>query len=67
VLELLDRAAQLRGMSKIYQAWPFKHVLDDRIARADENVAFFRKRQSSEKTRTTMISSTFACTGCHQR
>lgn len=54
-------------LSKTYQAWPFKHLLDDRIAQADENVALFRKAQPSEKTRTLMVSSTFACTGCHQQ
>jgi hypothetical protein len=34
-------------LSKTYQAWPFKKVLDDRIAQADENVALFRKEQPS--------------------
>jgi uncharacterized membrane protein len=54
-------------LSKTYQAWPFKQVLDDRIAHADENVALFRKEQPGEKTRTMMTSSTFACMGCHQQ
>lgn len=54
-------------LSKTYEAWAFKAVLNDRIAQAEENVALFRKPQPSEKTRTMMISSTFACTGCHQQ
>jgi hypothetical protein len=54
-------------LSKTYQSWPFKQVLDDRIAQADENVALFRKEQPGEKTRTMMTSSTFACMGCHQQ
>jgi len=54
-------------LSKTYQAWPFRNVLDDRIAQADENVALFRKERPGEKTRTMMVSSTFACTGCHQQ
>ena len=54
-------------LSKTYQEWPFKSVLEDRIAHAAENVALFRNPQPAEKTRTMMISSTFACTGCHQQ
>jgi uncharacterized membrane protein len=30
-------------LSKTYQAWPFKQVLEDRAAQADQNVALFRK------------------------
>jgi hypothetical protein len=54
-------------LSKTYQAWAFKAVLEDRIAQAEENVALFRKPQAGEKVRTIMIQSTFACTGCHQQ
>jgi uncharacterized membrane protein len=54
-------------LSKTYQAWPFKQVLDDRIAQADENVPRFRNGTGGEKTRTMMVSSAFACTGCHQQ
>jgi uncharacterized membrane protein len=66
-------------LSKTYQAWPFKNILEDRMAQADENVARFRnvlddrtaqvtrKEQAVERTRTMMISSTFACVACHQQ
>jgi uncharacterized membrane protein len=65
-------------LSKTYEAWPFKRILEDRIAQADENVVLFRdvlddrvahpgKGQPVDKTRTMMISSPFACTGCHQQ
>jgi len=54
-------------LSKTYQQWSFKSVLEDRIAQADENVAPFRNPHPAEKTRTMMIFSTFACTGCHQQ
>jgi hypothetical protein len=54
-------------LSKTYQAWPFKQVLDDRIAQADENVARFRHGPDGEKTRTMMNSSALACAGCHQQ
>jgi len=64
---------------KTFEAWPFKQVLEDRIAQADENVVLFRKvlddrtahadpkGQLVEKTRTMMISSAFACMACHQQ
>ena len=54
-------------LSKTYETWAFRAVLDDRIAQAEENVALFRKPQPGEKTRTMMVSSRFACTGCHQQ
>jgi hypothetical protein len=48
-------------LSKTYEAWPFKSVLEKRIAQADENVARFRNPPPGEKIRTMMITSTFAC------
>jgi uncharacterized membrane protein len=54
-------------LSKTYDAWPFKQVLEDRIAQAGENVALFRRDRAGEKTRVMMGASTFACTGCHQQ
>ena len=53
-------------LSKTYDQWPFKRVLEKRIAQADENVALFRDPKPGEKIRTIMIASAFACTGCHQ-
>ena len=54
-------------LSKTYQQWPFKTVLEERIARAEENVALFRDPRPGEKIRTIMIASAFACVGCHQK
>ena len=54
-------------LSKTYEQWPFKKILEDRIIQAEENVALFRNPQVGEKTRTMMILSTFACVGCHQK
>jgi hypothetical protein len=54
-------------LSTTYAAWPFRHVLDERIAKADENVALFRKEQPGERTRTMMAGSAFACAACHQQ
>jgi hypothetical protein len=60
------RAYANARLSKTYQQWPFKSVLEERIAQADENVALFRDPRPGEKTRTMMGMSTFACMGCHQ-
>lgn len=54
-------------LPKTYETWPFKAVLEERIAQAEENVALFREPRPGEKTRTMMISSAFSCAGCHQR
>jgi hypothetical protein len=64
---LARRAYANAKLSKTYEAWPFKSVLEERIAQAEENVARFRNPPSGEKTRTIMIMSTFACAGCHQQ
>lgn len=54
-------------LSKTYEQWPFKSVLEQRIVQADDNVALFRDPKPGEKIRTMMIASAFACTGCHQQ
>jgi hypothetical protein len=54
-------------LSKTFQQWAFKDVLEDRIVQAEENVVPFRKPQPGEKTRTMMFMSTLACAGCHQK
>lgn len=53
--------------SKTYDTWPYKAVLEERIARSDSNVELFRHPQSGEKTQTPMAASSFSCTGCHQQ
>ena len=60
------RAYANARLSKTYQQWPFKSVLEERIAQADENVALFREARPGEKTRTMMGMSAFACMACHQ-
>ena len=54
-------------LSKTYQQWSFKSVLEDRIAQAEENGPLFRDPKREDKTRTMMVSSAFACSGCHQQ
>ncbi len=57
--------AQAR-LAKEYPTWPYREVLDRRIAEADLNVARFRAPARNEKERRMMIESTFSCMGCHQ-
>ena len=58
-----------------YASWKFAAVLDQRIARAEANVAAFTAPQrrapaatgSAEAPARMMFSTAFACSGCHQR
>jgi hypothetical protein len=54
-------------LSTTYASWPFRSVLEDRMAQAEQNVELFRNAPPGEKTRTIMIKSTFACVACHQQ
>lgn len=53
--------------ARTYQEWPYKHVLEQRIAHADENVAFFRADAAGAKGPTIMFNSAFSCVACHQK
>jgi hypothetical protein len=54
-------------IAKEYPSWPFKDVLEQRIARADENVPLFRAPASKSNAAVQpMAGSTFSCMGCHQ-
>ena len=53
-------------LSKTYDAWPYKAVLETRIAEAESNVDAFRNPRPGEKGRVVMAGSTFTCMGCHQ-
>ena len=65
-VETARRLYELAKLSRTYDDWPYRSVLEDRIAQASENVALFRNEARGEKTRVMMIHSTFACSGCHQ-
>jgi len=54
-------------LSKTYAAWPYRDVLEERIAQAPDNVAVFRRPAAQgEARRTLMVQSSFACMACHQ-
>jgi hypothetical protein len=53
-------------LSKDYAAWPYKDVLERRLAAAEENIAVFRAKPAAGGDGGPMIETAFACTGCHQ-
>lgn len=53
-------------LSRTYEKWPYREVLDQRIAQADENVAIFRLPAAEQpKGRRTLIASEYSCSACH--
>ena len=54
-------------LSKTYAQWPFRSVLEGRIAQAEENIALFRNPKPGERTRTMMAHSAFSCMVCHRQ
>jgi hypothetical protein len=57
-------------LPKSYATWKYQDVLDDRIARAEANVAAFKTppdaRSGEANVTPLMIDSQFACMACHQ-
>jgi hypothetical protein len=59
--------ALARGMTS-YPGWAFRDVLEARIARAEQNVAAFRRPESDGAAGPRMmLGSRFACVACHQQ
>ncbi len=53
-----------------YSTWPYRAVLDERIATAQANVELFRKTYPTSEpitARTLMFNSKFSCMACHQK
>lgn len=53
-------------LSKEYATWPYRQVLDERIASAKANVEAFRVEKPAPGQPTVMVRSTYACMACHQ-
>jgi hypothetical protein len=53
-------------LSRTYAAWKYQAVLEDRINRAQSNVALFAASDDPANARI-MINSEFSCTVCHQQ
>lgn len=50
-----------------YATWPYKDVIEDRLRNAPRYVKVFRAARPDPGGPTIMVSSRFACMGCHQR
>jgi hypothetical protein len=50
-----------------YAQWPYKGVLEQRIANAGRNVEVFRRKDPPRDGPVIMVQSGYACMGCHQR
>jgi hypothetical protein len=58
------RNAQL---SKTYESWPFRNVLEARLSEARNNVARFNApKTSGTRYAPIMVNSPFSCAGCHE-
>ena len=53
-------------LSRDYALWKYGSVLDDRIERAQENVAILNETNPTTKV-TMMLNSEFSCMGCHRQ
>lgn len=58
------RNAQL---SKTYQQWPYRSMLERRIINAKHNVAYFQKNNGLTADHKIMFNSGFGCAVCHQK
>ena len=53
-------------LSREYRSWKFQAILEERIKKAQSNVAIFNASNETSKPRI-MIDSEFSCMGCHQQ
>ena len=64
-----DAAVVMYGNARLpkeYATWPYRPVLEERIASAKANVEAFRVENPPAGAPTVMVRSTFACMACHQ-
>jgi hypothetical protein len=50
--------------STTYTSWPFKHLLEERIANAEQNIQSFRGETEGTAM---MFQSAITCVSCHQQ
>jgi hypothetical protein len=53
-------------LSRTYDAWPYRDVLERRMAATSTLAKTFATAKDGEPEHTSMVSSAFACMGCHQ-
>jgi hypothetical protein len=73
--DMLVRAGDLPNARAMYEAtrlsdtyaqWPYREVLERRLAGLDGLKSAFASAERGEAERTTMFNSAFSCMGCHQ-
>jgi hypothetical protein len=65
-----DVAVTMYGNARLareFPEWPYRAVLEARVAGAAANVEAFRKSDPAPGTPSLMVRSPFACSACHQR
>ncbi len=55
---------QIAKLSKDYEAWRYKQVLEGRIAQAEERALQFKAAEPKQQPEI-LFNSTHACTACH--
>jgi len=53
-------------LAKSYSNWPFRALLENRIAHAKENVAYFQGSKIKPPEKTILFNSGYGCVACHQ-
>ena len=53
--------------SETFGSWPYRNLLEQRIATADDRAAKFNNLKPGESEPEMMIHSSYGCTGCHAR
>ncbi len=54
-------------LSKNYQSWPYRHMLEKRIQHARENVKYFQENNQHAADKVIMFNSGYGCVVCHQQ
>lgn len=53
-------------LSKTYNAWPYRELLENRIQQAQKNVSNFQKEERQSPQKTILFNSGYGCMACHQ-
>ncbi len=53
-------------LAREFATWPYRAVLEERIASATANIEIFRRAEPAPGAPTLMVRSAFACMACHQ-
>lgn len=54
-------------LAKNYSTWPYRKMLEKRIANAQQNIKAFQQNSLTPPDKVLMFNSTYSCMACHQR